>query len=204
MRKLSTILLIILGFCGMAAAQQKNDFEFGVNAGLNISYVHDSNITEHAHTLTGFNAGISAERYFFDSWSLKAKVIYDEKGWTNGYLDGNNGPEVDKVTLKLNYITVPVMVNWHFGRSKNWYAELGPYIGFLHNANAGGSYVNDDFNSEDAGVSMGLGFKLPVTERIKFFVEYEGQYGLTGNLKETNNGSAIQNIRGSFNVGVNF
>ncbi|WP_233496696.1 outer membrane beta-barrel protein [Mucilaginibacter hurinus] len=45
---------------------------------------------------------------------------------------------------KLDYLTIPVMANWHFGRTKNWYLHFGPYVAFLLNVKT--SIANTDIN----------------------------------------------------------
>lgn len=204
MRKLFTTLVIVLGFYGLASAQQKTNVEFGVNVGFNSSYVQDSNSSEHADGVSGFNAGISADAYFSDRWSLKVKAIYDQKGWGNGYVTDDSGNEIDHVSIKLNYITVPVMANWHFARTRNWYLDFGPYIGFLTSASAAGYDVKSAFNSVDGGISLGIGVKIPIADRTKFFIEYEGQGGVSNVFSSTTDGSNFQNVRGSLNIGINF
>jgi hypothetical protein len=205
MRKLFTTLVIVLGFYGLASAQaQKGNVEFGVNVGLNNSYVQDSNSEQHTDGVAGLNVGVSADDYFSDRWSLKVKVIYDQKGWGNGFVTDDSGNEIDGVNIKLNYITVPVMANWHFGHTRNWYLDFGPYVGFLTSANAAGYDVKSAFSSTDGGVCLGLGVKIPISDRAKFFVEYEGQGGVANVFNNSSDGSNFQNVRGSLNIGVNF
>src|ERR1700744_4075931 len=143
MIKIFTTLVIVLGFYGLASAQQKNNVEFGFNVGLNSAYVEDGNSNMHTNEIAAFNLGVSADAYFSDRWSLKVKAIYDQKGWGDGYLTDGSGNEIDHIDYKLNYITVPVMANWHFTRSRNWYLDFGPYVGFLTSANAGGYDVKE-------------------------------------------------------------
>ena len=213
MRRIFTTLIIVLGFYSLSSAQgfygpssatpQKGSVEFGFNIGLNSAYVQDANSNQHTDGVAGLNVGVSAETYFSDQWGLKLKVIYDQKGWANGYLDFGDVEE-DGVVYKLNYITVPLMADWHFGRSKNWYLDFGPYVGFLTSANAGGYDVKSAFNTVVGGISLGLGVKIPISNKAKFFIEYEGQGGVSNVFQETSDGSNVQNVRGSLNIGVNF
>tara|TARA_Y100000385_G_scaffold194656_1_gene201489 strand:+ start:476 stop:937 length:462 start_codon:yes stop_codon:yes gene_type:complete len=109
-------------------AQDSGDFELGVGLGLNLTNVSTIVGQDNASSRTSFNAGVSGEYYFSDRWGLKAKLIYDSKGWSNGFI---NTVTTD---YKLNYITLPIMANWHFGSNRNWYLNFGPYVGFLVNA----------------------------------------------------------------------
>ncbi len=201
MKKLFLAILLALGFVSVTSAQQKGDVEFGVNAGFNYSTVTTSYFQ--ADTGFGFNFGVSADYYFSDRWSLKTKVIYDQKGWNNGFYEDETG--FYPADYNLNYVTVPVMANWHFGGKRNWYLNFGPYAGFLMSAkeNSNDTDVKDAFNSTDFGIAYGIGVKVPVSDKLKLFFEFEGQGGLTDIFKE-NEDAAVTNGRGSFNVGLNF
>ncbi len=56
--------------------------------------------------------------------------MYDQKGWDDGTITDVNGTFI--TDYNLNYLTVPVMANWHFGRTKNWYLNFGAYTAILH------------------------------------------------------------------------
>jgi len=205
MKKIITTLLILCGIYSVASAQTRNTAEFGFDAGFNSSTVFYSNAQQHASYLGGENLGASLEYYFSDAWSLKAKVIYDQKGWGNGFITETNGSEVDGVDFHLNYITIPVMANWHFGRGRNWYLNFGLYEGFLLNASESSNSVdlNNTFSSTDFGVAYGIGVKLPLNNTVKLFFEYDGQVGAT-NIFKVSDGDTYQTARESFNVGLNF
>src|ERR1700761_2066298 len=134
MKKILLTLTILAGIYTAASAQTRNGVEFGLNLGVNSSTVENSGTNENSSYTGGFNFGASAEYYFSYRWSFKAKVNYDQKGWGDGFLILNDGTEIDGVDYHLNYVTVPLLANWHFGRRRNWYLHFGPYFGFLTSA----------------------------------------------------------------------
>jgi hypothetical protein len=97
------------------------------------------------------------------------------------------------------------MANWHFGRTRNWYLNFGPYVGFLLNAKetAGSTPLNEVFNTVDAGLDAGIGIKFRISDKAKFFIELNGQGGVTDIIKD-NGGSALRNSTSALNVGINF
>jgi hypothetical protein len=211
MKKIFTTLFLVLGFYGLSHAQQRygqqslaGTTEFGFDVGYNSSYLIESQSGYNSDFVSGFNVGVSADHYFSDNWSLKVKVIYDQKGWGNGFITTPTG-EYDNVNFKLNYVTVPVLANWHFGRTRNWYLNFGPYVGFLTSAKetTDNIDVKDSFNSVDGGIALGIGIKIPISDRAKFFIEYDGQGGVTNIFKDSG-GDNFQNLRESFNIGINF
>ncbi|MBS1530003.1 MAG: PorT family protein [Bacteroidetes bacterium] len=204
MKKLFISVLVLSGFCLSAKAQTAYRSEIGVNIGLNQSTVQYTGTGENADYRAGINLGISGEYYFSDRWGIKAKVIYDQKGWGNGYLVLSDGTQINGVDYHLDYITIPMMANWHFGRTRNWYLDFGPYLGFLASSSetSHSADVSPLFNSTDVGIAFGIGVKIPVSNRAKLFFEYDGQGGLTNVFTQSD--GTYQNIRSSLNFGVIF
>ena len=206
MKKFLTTLLILSGVYSVSFAQTKGAVNFGANVGFNSSSVESSQSGQSSNYTGGFNVGGYLEYYFSDRWSIKGKVTYDQKGWGNGYLIDNNGNEVDGINFHLNYLTIPIMANWHFGRTRNWYLNFGPYVGVLLNANESsnsGLDVKSAFNTTDVGLDLGIGVKIPITNKVKLFFEYDGQAGATTLFKQSE-GDNVQSIRSSFNAGLAF
>lgn len=223
MKRIFITLLILSGIYSAASAQQKGDVQFGVNTGLNFSTItnSDGSFTDGYNSyLTGVNFGFSAEYYFSDRWSIKGKLIYDQKGSGDGYItetQTNDQGEMDQVTYSglnfhFNYVTVPIMASWHFGRMRNWYLHFGPYVGFLTSAKAsspgpefGGSLdIKDAVNSVDGGLALGIGVKIPISKNVSLFLEDDGQAGVANVFKQNDGFSNALTERSSLNVGLVF
>lgn len=207
MKRALITAIAVLGFVFTSSAQDKGKLELGLHVGLNSSNI--STGYDSADPSISFNLGASADYYFSDRWSLKAKFIYDRKGWDNDFiLVSDQFDPVNRYArtdINLDYLTIPVMAGWHFGSKRNWYINFGPYIGFLMNAKDTtlDSDLKDSFNKVDGGIAFGIGVKIPVSNKIKFFIEYEGQGGISEVFKY-NEDDQITNARSSFNVGINF
>lgn len=204
MKNLFFATILALGFIPASSAQDKGDVEFGVNIGYNSSTVQVSKSFFQPDSGQGLNVGFSADYYFSDRWSIKGKLIYDQKGWDNGSFEDVN-ENYYATDFNLNYLTVPVMANWHFGSKRNWYLNFGPYVGFLMSAEetARGVDIKETFNSTDFGLALGIGVKIPVSDKLKISIEYEGQGGGSDIFKENKN-YRVSNSRSSLNVGLNF
>ncbi len=199
-KKIITVKLLI-AFSVIGFAQKNGDVEFGINLGLNSSNVTSEYLS--SDTGTGVNLGFAADYFFSDSWSLKGKIIYDQKGWDNGLL--YVGVNRYNTNYNLNYLTIPVMANWHFGKKKNWNLNFGPYAGFLLSAEetAYNTNVKEFFNTNDFGLNIGIGVKFPLSNKLKLNIEYEAQSGFSDVFKDNNN-KRIIGTRGALNVGLNF
>lgn len=202
MKKLFFTAILALGLSSISLGQEKGDVEFGVNVGLNSSSITDGYFA--ANSRTGFNIGFAADYFFSDRWSIKGKFIYDQKGWNDSFYKDKLG-NIYKTDVALNYLTIPVMANWHFGKKRNWYLNFGPYVGFILNANetATDFDIKENFNTTDAGLALGIGVKIPVSNKLKISLEYEEQAGIIDLFKD-NTTQNILTARRSFNVGLNF
>lgn len=202
MKKIIYAALMVFCISTGAIAQDKGAVEFGVNVGYNSASVSSSE--ERSDPGSGINVAVAADYYFSKTWSIKGKLIYDQKGWNNGFLEDLDTGIVYKTDYNLNYVTIPVMANWHFGNTKNWHLNFGPYMGFLMNAEETrfNLDVKDGFNATDFGLAFGIGVKIPVSNKLKIAFEYEGQSGMKNIFKESN--EDVFNSRWSLNVGINF
>jgi len=203
MKKLFTVLLLTATSL-TAFSQEKGSFELGFNVGYNTASVR-SGSDVNGSTRSGFNFAGFGDYFFSDRWSIKAKLIYDQKGWNKGYftnLDNNQSFETD---YHMDYLTIPVMANWHFGKKRNWYLNFGPYAGILLSAKETrfDTDLKSIMNSTDVGLAFGVGVKIPVSSRIKILLEVDGQEGFADIVKD-NQGSTIMNTRGGFNAGLVF
>ena len=195
--------MLILLSTSFVQAQKKNSVELGLNLGFNNSYLQIGQNSDYTtDALYAYNVGLSAEYYFSHNWGLKIKTIYDQKGWANGSLYFN-GTQYDQIDYKLNYLTIPIMANWHFGYYNQWYLSFGFYEGVLLSATAADIDVKNQFKLEDKGLSIGFGLKLPITRRSAFFLEFEGQSSFF-DVYSYHIGDDYLMQRVSLNLGVNF
>ncbi|WP_293299977.1 porin family protein [Pedobacter sp. UBA4863] len=202
MKKLIIAFLLSIGTF-TAFSQQKGSFELGVNVGYNGATVSNGTQTN-SSSRNGLNLGISGDYFFSDRWSIKSKLTYDQKGWDRGYIQDLNGQSYT-TDYRLDYITIPVMANWHFGKKRNWYLHFGPYLGFLMSAKD--TRFNIDlksmFQSVDAGLDLGIGVKIPVSQKTKLFFELDGQSGFA-DINAQYQANKFLNSRSSINIGFVF
>lgn len=208
MKKLFTTLLILTVIYTASHAQKKGDMAYGVSIALNGSTA-SSGAANAAGTDMIFrpSAAFHAEYYLSNEWSLKGEAIYDTKGWSGFYFDQSKNQTISNVNITLNYITIPVLATWHIGAEKLWYANAGPYIGFL--LSASNNYNNADekskYNSIDAGADLGLGIQFPLsykTNKNKIFFEYNWQIGASNILANSSNTGTL--MRHALGVGIRF
>jgi outer membrane protein W len=152
-----------------------------------------------------YNFNGSAEYYFSENWGIKAMVMYDRKGWDDAFITDVESGYSTRTNINMDYITIPVMANWHFGRKNNWYLNFGPYVGFLTSAKDTELDIDlkDAHNTTDAGLAFGIGVKIPLNNYMKLFIEYQEQAGVIDIFK-SNDVDPVLNSRSAFNIGINF
>jgi hypothetical protein len=128
------------------------------------------------------------------------KVIWDNKGYSNGTITDKNANKIT-TDINLNYITIPLMANWHFSKHRRWYLSFGPYLGILTSAKDSElrEDIKNQMNGSDYGFAFCIGYKYEITNNTKLFFECDGQYGIkniiAGNYR-------VWNTRGAYNIGV--
>ncbi len=187
----------LFSFSVINAQSDKGDLTIAPQIGLNLSTYYTSEVD--FNVKTSFAAGAIVEYYFSDRWSLRSGLLYDPMGAEDDL--GN----IDK----LNYLTLPVNANWHFGSNRNWYLNFGLGAAFLLNAEgelADGTTVDitDAIPGLDIGLMLGIGYKFDIGENLQLVLDYQG-YGGFVNLDESDSlPFSITNSRSAFNAGLIF
>ncbi len=219
--KKSLLSIVIVSFVLLNVnAQNYGEFQFGIGGGVSFSSATIDDDTE-TGSLTSFNVAFSTEYYVHNRLGIKAKIIYDNKGWEGETTNPDSILETIKTDYSLSYITVPVMANFHFGSiqsraqpfaTRPWYLSLGPYVGFLSKAEESklGTDFKETLKGIDYGVAFNFGVRFEVADFTKLYVEYDGQYGLADISSDSTSSTANEHIsiknglRSSFNLGLLF
>ena len=175
----------------------KGDFTLAPQIGVNFSTYAANDVSYDART--AFAAGIIAEYYFSDRWSFRSGLLYDPMGAKDA------GDNIDK----LNYMSIPLNANWHFGSGRNWYLNFGPTLAILLSATSEFSDprmqdldIKEAISDFDIGLSLGIGYKFDIAENTQMTIDYQG-YGGFVSLEEQNFlPFDIRNSRSAFNLGV--
>ena len=152
-----------------------NAQRLGIKGGLNLdkaSYsLSQTSIT--TTTLTGFQAGITADFPLSSAFFLNASALYSVKGTKLSLL----GVQAD---FPVDYLEIPVNFGYKysFGGPADVFAMVGPYfgIGLSAKMKSGGNEQNFTFGSGtdqlkrlDAGINYGVGIDI---SRIQLAVNY--------------------------------
>lgn len=165
-----------------AAAMAQTQTTLGIKAGLNVANVSVQPQDFQKASLMGFHGGLLAHIHVSPELGIQPEVLYSGQG----FKDESNGTD-----WKLNYVNVPVMVQYMF--DNGFRIEAGPQVGFLLDGKVDAKDghpldVSNDLKKVDASMGVGLGYLTYSGLGI------EGRYniGLT-NINKDPYGNKIQN-----------
>ena len=122
------------------------DVKFGVKGGLNFASIYGDDVPK-SPEVTAFHFGVMAEIPISDKFSFQPELMYSGQGYA-----------LDKNTVELNYINVPLMAKYYV--TNKFSAEVGPQMGFLASAKNESLDIKDQLKNTDFGLNFGLGYKL--------------------------------------------
>ena len=146
MKKISLVFLVAaLSTTGFAQPPK-----FGIKAGVNFATTNNS-VSGASGNKLGLNLGVLSHIHLSPEFSLQPEVYYSGQGGTVGDVDVN-----------LNYINIPVLVQYNF--DNGFRLQTGPQLGLLTSVsskvdgNDVDFFSSDDFKSTDVSWSFGLGY----------------------------------------------
>ncbi len=171
MKKLLLAAFTIL--CLSLTNAQSNAGEFTLAPQIGVNFSTYSSSDANYDLRTSFSGGVIGEYYFSDLWSLRSGLLYDSMGSKDSF------DNVDK----LNYLTIPINANWHFGKNRNWFLNFGPAVAFLLSAETdldGGQSIDikDYIASTDIGLALGIGYKFDINPDFQLCIDYQGFGGI--------------------------
>lgn len=192
---LSLITLITFGF---ANAQIKERGIIEITPKIGTSSFAELNEDEYTDYNSGVELGATVDYYFNDRWSLRSGLIADKMGGKYDY-DGNYFED------KLNYLSIPINANWHFGSTRKWNLNFGLSPSFLMSAKLKENGYTTDIpdniiESFQLGFTFGIGYKIGITEKFGILIDAQWFTGLT-NINKVPDNRRITNSGYSFNLG---
>ncbi len=144
-------MMVVFFAASFVVAQETH---WGVKAGVNISSVAIDGGDDYA-SKAGFHVGGLAHIHLNKNWALQPEAVFS----TQGGKDDDN----DDIKLKLNYINIPLLVQYM--TADGFRLQTGPQLGILLSAESKigdiETDVNDDLSTIDFSWSFGAGYLFP-------------------------------------------
>lgn len=198
MKNIKNVLLVGGILFSTLLLGQTNNIELGIEGGGSMvslrgdGFLADENVND-----IGFATGFSMLYHFNDHFSLKTNLFYERKGNKIEYFY-NELPYDDLVEIyikdeletkhQLDYLTLPVLARYSFGKQKNFFVNAGGYVGVLlksavisHNVPKHGRYESDitrRLSRMDFGLSTGIGGQINISNNLIMSMELRSNFGL--------------------------
>lgn len=155
-------LLLFAAFAGFAfTTSQAQEMRFGVKAGANFANmtIKEDGFSIKPESRTAFHIGALVEFPISDAFYIQPEILYNSVGSKVNFSESFMGMEINsESTLKLDYISIPIMAKYYF--MEGFSLEAGPQIGFLMSA-------KNDYSNVVSGMGMGMDQNESGTEDIK-------------------------------------
>jgi hypothetical protein len=238
MKKLSLTIFVLICFVAGSFAQSSmadgdRGLSIGVFGGLNIPRLSGGNGNELSRdysSRSGGAFGLTTSLDLNSHFSLRLDLMYSSEGGKRNGIQAFDASSFSPLLPPgtylyasynnesiLNYAEIPLLLKYLFPVNKNskFYADFGPYVGFLLNATqktSGSSIIYADrgetitvvpqaqsfdastdiaksINPVNVGLTGGLGF-LQKLGAGRVFIDVRGAYGLLVIQKDKANGSS--------------
>ncbi|MDM1097599.1 PorT family protein [Myroides odoratimimus] len=196
MRKITLSLIAALAI-GFSANAQTPDVKIGAKGGLSISNI--SNLDE-SSSRPAFHIGAVAEIFINEKFSIQPELLYSAQGARYDYtetIEGYNfySSKTKTETLKLDYITIPVIAKYYIVKGLN--VQAGPQFAFNVTAKNHMEDIKENVKSFEFGLGLGAGYEL--SNGIFFDTRYN-----VGLSKVNKEGDASRNGVLQLSVGYKF
>lgn len=140
------ICLFVFGIVMTVSSFAQSSAKFGLKAGVNISTLRQDNVSYDSRV--GLHVGGLAHIHLAPQWALQPEVLYSQEG-----------AKLKDVKLKLDYINIPLMLQYMF--DNGFRIEAGPQLGLMVNSKAEDNDGNEgDIDDVFKTANVGLGFGL--------------------------------------------
>ncbi|HUH26238.1 MAG TPA: outer membrane beta-barrel protein [Flavobacterium sp.] len=167
MKKFSLITLL-MSLSINAQVRKKGEIEVSPFIGYSTAnYYGDVGVLNEAVENPYF--GINGDFYLNNRWSIRTGIEYQSmgsKGLTFFYL-------LEYFEEELNFVSLPIHANYHFGKKRNIYLNFGPTLtyGISYKTDDGSVNINDIRDRFYGG--LGVGYKYPINETFSLAVDYQ-------------------------------
>ena len=201
-------IALVLSICSISLMSGQRELTFSAHGGINYTNFLNADFLGFDYKYgVGYSVGAGLEIGLNEPWSLVTGLFYDKKTINLDYtifVQSEMGNEVRDIrdTFSLNYIITPAMGRYAFISEKHhFFINGGLYTGFLFETTLSFENNTVTFNSIDAGLVVGAGVELPITERNNFIIEFRNYLGLA----DINPGQKTSNLNNvQLLVGVSF
>lgn len=189
--------------------------EFGIRASAfpSVASFSGTDYLGGNHLLPAYGAEVGVCYFIKENIALSLGARYERKGLAvkSPVTDmfGNPDGHID-ITIKIDYLIIPLYADFYFGKRKLLFARAGFYAGYVTNAMQNTEKfrnfpaiernVRADFTEADLGATLGVGGRVPVSSKLNLECAVTSNNGLF-NIS-TAAGVRSRNNSANLNVGL--
>jgi hypothetical protein len=187
---------------------QDNRLTIGIQSGINATSIREGKKANYTSTSPryGYSTGLTFAWNSSKHFSFQTGISFDHKVYAWQTRTSNDFPVTGTNTKSISsydYLTVPVLSRFTFGKKVNFFFNAGVYIGFLvkqsddleidHYSSSGfNSYhtnekgkVNNikNYNTLDFGLAGGIGIGIPIKKHWNISLEARDHLGVVNTNK---------------------
>jgi len=201
MNQLLKTLIIVLLFTANDVSAQTNRYDLGIEGGPNLSFLiqkgnsYSSNRTPTTFVSTGLTFQYNCKKIF----SLRTGLSYQQKGYQTAseFLYTKN-------TTRFDYLTVPLLARFTFGRKVNFFVNIGIFGSILlertdqsksdyYTKNNYQNHSKEGYSLWDAGFAGGLGIAVPIKKHWLISLEARNYCGVSDISTDSPYGHVLTN-----------
>jgi hypothetical protein len=207
------------------AFSQNNRITVGIQGGLNSTSIREGKYPHYASTSPryGYSTGLTFAWNSSRHFSLQTGILMDHKVYSWQTSTSNDFPVTSTYTKSISsfdYLTLPILSRFTFGKKVNFFVNAGVFIGVLvsqqdaleienysssglnsyHSSEKRKDHNIKDYNPVDIGVAGGFGIGIPIKKQWSISIEARDCIGLV-NTKVSQD---IKTNTLSLLVGVNY
>ncbi|AEA44587.1 porin family protein [Fluviicola taffensis] len=206
-QSLTIIFLFILVTTSLRA--QVNKFDLGFEGGPNVCKIKGNKVPFLKYESIIYGSFALTFQYNLPKlFSVRAAIGYERKGHQMEIqVTDENGTFIDNSIFQsqFNYITLPILARFSFGKNIKFFLNAGAYGGFLfkevdriaetEHFKAINQTNTKNFKQFDYGLTGGFGLSVPIKTRWNVSLELRNNFGLVNisSLPLSNNGQVITN-----------
>ena len=164
----NTLLLALLFNCAIFS---QNEIRLGLGTGLNYSSIRNNSLGN-PNSDFGYLFSLDFEYYLTENLSFKSGFIFEKKAT-------NLEVGVPKYKDTYNYILIPLLLKYDFGKSNDFFVNGGAFFGHLLSRYFGDKEISEINNKRfDSGISLGFGKTIKLNKKNIISFEIRNNLGL--------------------------
>ena len=213
------LALALAALFPLIAVAQSSKLSIGFEGGAGIRMLTGSSfVREFYDPSAGGGGGLAIQYQFSEYMSMRTGVMVERKGGAGDLLltdEFGSAIGNGRVALNFDYVSLPVLARFSTGKSKRFFANVGPSFGYLAQAigrisgtntpSDGNTDILQSYNRFDVDALAGFGLEFDMGKRAVSSIEWRNSIGLWNTSIQSSTQQLPQRVNSALLlVGVRF